>query len=172
MSNKEKAWSEIWSKIPNRVIHCTARDYRQLANLLFDKLQSLNLVNPLFVNSSLAIELHLKCLNAWDVYHPIDTGGHQVTSKSVVGHSLVKLFDGLPAQIKAEIDSHFATRRPQLGGPRKALEPYANLFVEERYWFEYPDREQLPPINHLVDVMNLIGDYVDQLTPRQRSSLM
>jgi hypothetical protein len=153
-------------EVPNSHVTDAARQFREIAELLFKQLEQHQCVLPLLMVAGFAIELYLKALNTRLVYHESGFGaGYRVTAKPLKkGHSLVKLFDALhPAFQQALQDACAAKGKPSI---KEALAAHDEIFENARYIFEDGRKLGDSSINSLVELASLVGDYVQSIPRR------
>lgn len=160
-------------EIPDESVASAARQFRDAACLLFEKIpeqpSGYPYVLPLYMNASFSIELYLKSLNSEVVYHDsrddlgADDLGYRLTANPVQkGHPLVKLYDAIRTDVRAKFDNAYSCKPPiqSIANLREALERYNKTFEHVRYIFE--DGKALPEgsINDLVNLMRFISNFV------------
>ena len=147
-------------EIPNSQIAGNALQYRTAADLLFRHMKDVNCVLPLLTCASFAIELYLKSLNAFSVYHlddesdlgeegqefalePSCDGDDEIEDSDVYrvtaspvgqGHKLEDLFNSINAPIRQQMEDKY--RSETHTEFVDDLKPYNRTFVDTRYCFE------------------------------------
>ena len=173
-------------EIPNSQIAGNALQYRTAADLLFRHMKDVNCVLPLLTCASFAIELYLKSLNAFSVYHlddesdlgeegqefalePSCDGDDEIEDSDVYrvtaspvghGHKLEDLFNSINAPIRQQMEDKY--RSETHTEFVDDLKPYNRTFVDARYCFEKSGGNLLGygSISQIVRLSAFVSDFV------------
>jgi hypothetical protein len=126
------------------------------------------------MGSTSALELYLKSLNTNNVCVPDPDAppgyAYMIFSRpNKFGHKLTEQYDELMPELRKELDDLYVAAPvvPNATTIREALATYDDLFVSSRYWFEPNyNRGGGRRITALINLVNLIGNYVEKLPKR------
>lgn len=158
-------------EIPQRQVVDAANQFREVSDLLWNQLPQHGNILPLLMLSGFTVELYLKSLNSKTVYRtPAELGDLEVFQSSAepmkTGHSLVKLFEALPPDLKEGLAEAFRrqaipTRESSI---TESLQANDLVFETARYLFE--GKSPLPDsISSLMRLLRVVGDFVNGLVP-------
>ncbi len=171
---KPGGWPEV--EIPNDLVLNAAQQYREATVRLFRNPH--DVVLPLYTLGSFAIELYLKSLNAKWIFEQesidpdADPIGLAVTAKpSTYGHVLGDLFDALHRPIQIELESTYKNAQlvERARGFRDALANYEGTFEKSRYSFEHTQPLPKGSLNAFVELVQFLGEFVNNLPKRVAS---
>lgn len=173
--NKVSARNQPDAVIPNDQVVSAARQFRQMADYLYERIAEHNCVSPLLMIAAFGIELYLKSLNSRIVYSQDELlkslGGYQVTAEPLrTGHRLVELFDAIDPQFRDELENMFVTGQYRIAGQttiRAALQQYNRQFEEARYYFEDTSGKQGASITGLVQLLRIIANHIEKMEMRE-----
>jgi len=152
--------------IPNPQVKDAADQYCEAAFLLSQQPPGSGVLLPFLTTATFALELYLKSLNAEDVYHPLDSSVYLVTAQSTErGHHLTRLFNSLDTELQDSLAAAF--QQSELSASYSRLEGlldrYNTLFVDSRYPFERTGILDNLRLDHLIGLVELLHDFVQNL---------
>ncbi|MEZ6142477.1 MAG: hypothetical protein R3B84_18110 [Zavarzinella sp.] len=162
------------SEIPNRQILNAANEFRDVTNLLFDKLLAgHHCARPLCMVAAFAIELYLKSLNAKNVYSQDETesmcGVYQVNAAPTKKeHSLTKLYKSIDEKLKANLREAYSNEScfSLFSTFESIIDEYDGLFVASRYSFDvnydFGGKKGIN-ITDLKNLVNFFGKFVIEM---------
>lgn len=163
------------SEVPNRNVLRVAKNFREGAKFLNDRVQEHDAVLPLRMLAAFSIELYLKSLNAKFVYERPDSvgvgGAYRMTAKANQGgHSFVKLLEVIEPPIRVGLEDAYAANPgvPSASTLAEALTVYNSSFVGSRYPYEQGHNFQDPGFSKLVDLLTVIANHVEGLPIQSR----
>lgn len=151
-------------------IYYQGRAFGESGKVLIES-ENNNLFVPGMINICLSVEIFLKSINAstTNLEDEIEVNGATVyqgrdeTLKilpSGKGHTLSKLFDGLPEDIQNEITQH-ARLEGYAECVSKGLKKYDDVFVDWRYIYEKNDPKSLGT-HPLFQLVNAVSRYCEE----------
>jgi hypothetical protein len=148
-------------------LRAAADQFDDARQLLQDQAPAQSGVLPLINNSSVAIELYLKSLSAVRTYTPVAGFAemyHVTAEGTVKGHEPLKLFEGIPPDIRSRLLEAYAAQCP--GEPLPdVLARYAGAFTASRYAFEKDQHIDRYPLPALMRLCGFLRQFVGALTP-------
>ena len=127
---------------------------------------------PQLNTAAVAIELFLKSLSSKSIFVPLpNSDGYRVYAEpESKHHNLVELFDGIPEDIRDELESRFSTSTltSLASSLREMLGKYEGLFATSRYPFERNSDIQNYPRPPLMELSSFLRTFVRTLKPVDR----
>lgn len=168
-------YGEGYAEVPDRAIRGIAREFRETAVFLNERVAQLPVVTPVEMIASFGLELYLKSLNARLLFRQETAwlqarGVYRVYSLSEqLGHRLTKLFDELEQCDRDALQVAYTANQvnPHRSTIREALAIFDQLFERCRYRFEPGNEVGETNFTDLIGLLTLVGDYVDRMEERR-----
>lgn len=169
------ARSQPWkkrSKIPDTQILDAAEQYDDARRLLQRQPPGSGVLLTELNTAAVAIELFLKSLSSRVIFVDLpELNGYQVYAEPILkSHPLVKLFDGIPDDIRQRLELSYSTSTLVSGEPslRELLAKCEGLFQESRYPFEAKSEIRKYFSLPLSELSNFLRVFIATLTPVER----
>jgi len=159
-------------KIPDMQILDVAEQYDDACQLLKKQPPGLGVLQPQLNTAAVAVELFLKSLSSKSIFVPLDNSdGYRVYAEpELKHHKLVELFDGIPEDIRNELESRFSTSTltSLASSLREMLRKYEGLFAISRYPFEKNSGIRNYPPTPLMELSSFLRAFIRTLKPVDR----